>query len=35
MSKLSATPASVRRLEDVPNVGKAVADIQTNAGIAP
>lgn len=33
MSKLSATPASVRRLEDVPNVGKAVADILRRIGI--
>ncbi|MBP6801572.1 MAG: hypothetical protein KA128_10590, partial [Zoogloea sp.] len=33
VSKLSATPASVRRLEDVPNVGKAVADILRRIGI--
>ena len=33
MSKLSAAPASVRRLEDIPNVGKAVADILRRIGI--
>lgn len=33
MSKLDATPASVRRLEDIPNVGKAVADILRRIGI--
>ncbi|WP_374264022.1 helix-hairpin-helix domain-containing protein [Zoogloea sp.] len=33
MGKLNATPASVRRLEDVPNVGKAVADILRRIGI--
>ena len=33
MSKLSAAPASVRWLEDIPNVGKAVAEILRRIGI--
>lgn len=30
---MNATPGSVRRLEDLPNVGKAVADILRRIGI--
>ena len=34
MSKFQQTPATVRRLEDIPNIGKAVADDLRRIGVA-